>query len=369
MNDRGPMPGLEEFRTYPLNSWYVGATSAEVGRSLLGRSILGEPVLFYRDEAGTVVALEDVCPHRAMPLSQGQLDGDCVVCGYHGFVFAANGDCVRAPSQERVPYGAKVRSYVVREEPPVVWVWLGDPAMAAEKDPPRLPWLHSEDYVVFDYQLHVEANYLALHDNSLDLTHFPYVHQELSPAGYTEGPPPLQVEVSEFSVTYSRTFPPGPLPEWQNKATGLDPNANYVLRESGSFVSPGVHLNHMDIAESEDRLDGPDAYRKPYVRGFTPEGPYSTHVFAWVARNYARDDSEVTEQLRGVHERLLREDKMVLETIQAHAARYYRNMNLTLVNADAAAVRAHEIVNNMLMRERGGRLHYRQAMQGTPRDH
>ena len=54
---------------YPFNCWYVAATSDEVGQELLGRRLLGVPVLLYRRGSGEVVAMEDRCVHRAYPLS------------------------------------------------------------------------------------------------------------------------------------------------------------------------------------------------------------------------------------------------------------------------------------------------------------
>src|SRR5260370_21774060 len=88
MNDRGKASSPEEARNYPLNCWYVAAISEEVAGKLLGRRLLGEDVLLYRQEGGMVVALEDRCVHRSMPLSLGYLVGDQVVCGYHGFTYA-----------------------------------------------------------------------------------------------------------------------------------------------------------------------------------------------------------------------------------------------------------------------------------------
>src|SRR5262249_30724984 len=67
------------------NHWYVAANPGELGRKPLARIILNEPVLLYRSEDGTPVALEDRCPHRRLPLSMGKLlDGDILQCHYHG---------------------------------------------------------------------------------------------------------------------------------------------------------------------------------------------------------------------------------------------------------------------------------------------
>src|ERR1700691_5338198 len=89
---------------YPLNCWYVIATSDEVGRSLLGRQVLGRRLLLFRTEDGQAGALDDRCAQRAAPLSMGTLEGDLVVCAYHGFAYAPDVQCVRVPSQRHVPY-------------------------------------------------------------------------------------------------------------------------------------------------------------------------------------------------------------------------------------------------------------------------
>ncbi len=100
---------------YVRNAWYVGAWDHEIGRSMLRRIILDEPVLFYRREDGTPVALEDRCCHRQAPLSMGKLIGDIVKCPYHGLEYDTTGKCVKVPSQDMVPKGAKVRAFPVVE--------------------------------------------------------------------------------------------------------------------------------------------------------------------------------------------------------------------------------------------------------------
>ena len=132
-------------RNYPMNCWYVAATSAELGPELLARQLLGHSVVLYRQSTGSAVALVNRCPHRGAPLSRGQLVDDQVVCGYHGFTFAADGACINVPSQEHVPPGSRVQAFPIREEPPFVWIWPGDPAKSTLIDAPRLPWLRDHD--------------------------------------------------------------------------------------------------------------------------------------------------------------------------------------------------------------------------------
>ena len=72
---------------YLKNAWYVAGWSREFDRKLAARKILGENVVFYRQQDGAIVALEDACPHRKLPLSKGSIRGDEVICGYHGLAF------------------------------------------------------------------------------------------------------------------------------------------------------------------------------------------------------------------------------------------------------------------------------------------
>ena len=56
------------------NAWYVAAWDSEIGEGPFNRTILNEPVVMFRTPDG-VVALEDRCCHRALPLSMGKVVG------------------------------------------------------------------------------------------------------------------------------------------------------------------------------------------------------------------------------------------------------------------------------------------------------
>jgi vanillate O-demethylase monooxygenase subunit len=76
---------------YPRRQLWMAAWSKEVGRSVLGRTILGEKVVLYRTESGEAVCMSGICPHRMYPLEKGRLVGDSLQCGYHGITFDASG--------------------------------------------------------------------------------------------------------------------------------------------------------------------------------------------------------------------------------------------------------------------------------------
>lgn len=70
------------------NLWYYALPSSHLKTGkMVSRVLLREPILFTRDKNGQVFAIEDICPHRAVPLSCGRFDGEQVECCYHGWRF------------------------------------------------------------------------------------------------------------------------------------------------------------------------------------------------------------------------------------------------------------------------------------------
>ncbi|WP_311267701.1 aromatic ring-hydroxylating dioxygenase subunit alpha [Sphingobium sp. WCS2017Hpa-17] len=158
------------------NCWYVAGWSHDISRTPVQRMLLGEPVVLYRREDGTPVALEDRCAHRLAPLSMGRVEGNAIRCLYHGFLFEAAGQCREIPGQDIVPPSTCVQAYPVCEKNSWVWVWMGDPDRA---DPSRIASSKALDdpaWILKTGQLDYDANYQLINDNLLDLTHLTYVH-------------------------------------------------------------------------------------------------------------------------------------------------------------------------------------------------
>lgn len=331
---------------YPHNCWYVAARSDEVGRDLLGRRLLDRPVVLYRQESGEVVALEDRCAHRAYPLSRGRLDGDRLICGYHGFTYDAAGTCVRVPSQPHAPYGVGVSAFPVSDQPPFVWIWLGEPGSSVVNAPPHLPWL-TEGWASAGTTLRVAANFMLVHEHYLDLTHILEMHPHETPPGLDELPPLDQVNVSETSVSFSRALPPAALADWEAEATGLARDRDYSRRYHGTFLSPAV------VAEGWE-IDGGDGtfYEQVRIQAVTPETATTTQLFWQFARNYATDRALIGQHLQAVFEPIMRQDIAVIEAIEEHAG-YEAVERGARVSADAGVLKARSIVAGMLAREAG----------------
>lgn len=162
------------------NTWYVALWSQDlpVGETR-ARTILGEPLVFFRTPEGEVTALIDECPHRFAPLHKGRLlPGGRIQCPYHGLEFDGTGKCVRNPhGNGQIPASLQVKRYPVIQKHSLLWIWMGDkPA-----DPALIP-----DFSVLDEDsplpvskrdwITMPSNYQLITDNLMDLSHVSFLH-------------------------------------------------------------------------------------------------------------------------------------------------------------------------------------------------
>jgi phenylpropionate dioxygenase-like ring-hydroxylating dioxygenase large terminal subunit len=139
-------PASGQTGSFLYDLWYMAALAASLRPGAMRREmLLGEPVLLGRRTDGVVFALRDICPHRGVPLSAGRiLAGGNVECPYHGWQFAGDGVCRAIPSlvpgQDLDPSRIKVRSYPVKEQDGLIWVYVAaTPGEAPRTEPPRVP--------------------------------------------------------------------------------------------------------------------------------------------------------------------------------------------------------------------------------------
>ena len=111
--------------------WYVAMPARRLRRGkVVGKTLLGEPILFGRDKEGRPFALRNICAHRGMPLSCGKFDGTELECAYHGWRFGTDGVCTAIPAlvegQNVDVSKIHVRRYPCEEVQGVVWVFMGE---------------------------------------------------------------------------------------------------------------------------------------------------------------------------------------------------------------------------------------------------
>jgi vanillate O-demethylase monooxygenase subunit len=298
-----------------FNAWYVAGFASEFDRSLRARTILGLPLVLFRTRDGVPVVLSDRCVHRSFPLSQSRLDGDTVVCGYHGLRYDRTGLCVEAPAiQGECPRGIGVRSYALREQGPLVWIWMGDDEPAT--DLPLGEWAGSKAWPASQQYYHLPASYVALHENLLDLTHLSFLHaNSFGTPDYAKAPYDLALDEEAGHFQLRRTVRPTRLPPVWGEPLGLM-GADAVRQTTSEFVSPAAHVVTGHFYALADDAAPPDTMiRTAHLP--TPETANSCHYFIHHGRNFCVDDPRVTDHMQEQLAVAFTEDVVGLTAIEA----------------------------------------------------
>src|SRR5439155_1452618 len=111
--------------------WHPVAYAADVARAPRAITLLDEPVVLWRDARGVPHVFRDVCVHRGTALSLGCVEGDELVCAYHGWRYRGDGACAAIPQladPTRVPARARAFVYTAQERYGIVWAALEPPA-------------------------------------------------------------------------------------------------------------------------------------------------------------------------------------------------------------------------------------------------
>jgi len=135
---------MQNDHEFLYNLWYVAAPSQALkpGKTL-AKTILGQPVLLGRTSDGKAFALRDFCPHRGIPLSYGQFDGQTIECCYHGWCFNSGGQCTSIPSltpDDKVDISRiKTGTFPCQEADGIVWLFMAPPKSRTPDTLPPLP--------------------------------------------------------------------------------------------------------------------------------------------------------------------------------------------------------------------------------------
>lgn len=161
------------------NHWYVVARSTQVKEKPLGITLWHQAIALYRDDCGTIRALEDRCPHRQVKLSHGRMIGNQLECAYHGWRFGETGECVAVPylaENQKLP-SCKIRQYPVQERDGFIWLFPGDATLAEQKNLLGLPEWEHLNYIATVSEINSSAHYSYLIENLMDMYHG-HLHQD-----------------------------------------------------------------------------------------------------------------------------------------------------------------------------------------------
>lgn len=335
---------------YLRNTWYVAAWADEVGQNLFPRTILDEPIVFYRTSSGKAAAIEDRCPHRFVPLHRGRLVGDNVECGYHGLQFDCSGQCVSSPFDAKIPKAARVKSYPLEERYRIVWIWMGDPDRADPDLIRDFSYLLSNERKVLRGGMTVKANYELLVDNVADLTHTHFLHSAfLHHDAFSRGQHQVIQEGDTIESKFG--FPNGRVPPLIGKFMD-DPDLIVDRWTEIRWNAPSViRLDSGATPAGRPRSEGIQMYGTHLL---TPETATSTHYFFAHARAFKLDDPKTDELVREWQRVAFNEeDKPMIEAQQKRMnTPDLMSLKPILLSSDAGAVRIRRTLAKLIDEEK-----------------
>jgi phenylpropionate dioxygenase-like ring-hydroxylating dioxygenase large terminal subunit len=320
----------------PQNQWYVAALSSEVTRQPMERWILNEPVALYRKTDGSAVAMQGRCPHRHFPLGKSNVVGDNIECGYHGLQFRPDGSGDSSPAQKTVPASCRVKVFPLVERWKWLWIWPGNPALA---DPSLIPdhdefgLLNGSFVLCGDIAYNeVPARYMLIHDNLFDLTHLNVLHRN-SIGGGNLAETKEQRNLTENRLTSHRHFRDLAPPPFMGPVLGYNGLCDRDMKIT--FCFPGLHYFFDTYSKASGEPGGGEHLGA--IMGFhcvTPATHHTSHYFAALLRDFARDDAALGQHIASGLAPTLQEDIFATGEIEKTASRLSRLPAEILLNSD-----------------------------------
>lgn len=267
--------------------WHPVAFSDDLGERPMAVRLLDERLAICR-LGGRVRAFYDLCVHRGTPISLGWVEGEKIVCAYHGWAYRGDGKCVRIPSippDHPIPKKACLTAYPAQEKYGLVWVCLSEEPVAPIAD---FPEYDDPSYRMFYLQSkHWKGSAARVMENFMDLGHLAWIHDGI--LGDRSQPLTPEVHIN-----------------WHGQ------ELQFWIETRPDKTAPFVHRRFYRVSQAftlhmrKEELEGK---AKAFFLGHTPHSAKETTAFMLVARNYDLDTTDV------VHGPVILKDKEVKAAI------------------------------------------------------
>lgn len=301
----GPPPGKGVTSVARVaEAWYVACLSSELraGRAI-ARALLGQPLVLFRTASGVPGAFLDRCPHRNVPLSLGEVQGEALVCRYHGWRFDPAGTCLEIPCLlgEAAAPARAATAFAVREQDGWVWVYA-TPGVEPSSEPYALPTRGDRRYTTVLEVEHAAGSLHAVAENALDVPHTAFLHKGLF-RGAGE-PNQIEVVVRDFGDSVEAEY------------IGEPPPAGLAARILAPGSKGDLKVEHFDrfflpcVAQVEYRLG--EGSHFVVTTALTPLADFETRLFAAISFRVPLPGWLVSLVLRPVARRIFAQDALIL---------------------------------------------------------
>ena len=248
-----------------LDHWFpIGWADRLKPGEVKKQTLWNQDIAVFRGKSGQIFAVENHCLHKGVELSLGDVEGDDLVCAYHGWAFSGKGQCVDIPylqDKDHLPRQC-LKSFAVVERYNLIWVFPGDPSLCDEANIPSVPEFDDPDWLVVEIPAFFNVHFSVVNENPLDVFHG-HLHRDLQ--GWY-APELVQLERDENTVVaqYKVSFNNG----WLARFLGISDSRESVVDR---IIEVGYHYPHC----RNSALGKSNYY---FMR--QPEGAFKTRSYA-----------------------------------------------------------------------------------------
>ncbi|MBI1685141.1 Rieske 2Fe-2S domain-containing protein [Caulobacter hibisci] len=280
--------------------WFPVARLADLADKPQAVTLLDLPLVVYR-AGDTVRVARDLCPHRGLPLSMGWVEGEEIVCAYHGLRYGPDGQCRKIPAHPDLEPSRrlKVGMFPAVERYGLVWTCL-DPSDETAAIPSFPLWDADGFQQIVTPFVDIAGSAARQMEGFVDVAHFAWVHHE---AFADREDPVVPIYDTKVTDTGLRTDYWSSVSNYPRHLRHLAPPDFRWLRRFEIQPPFAAHLTIFFPGEqrlSILNLPSPVSARKtrlfvPLVRNFDTTGDVED-VYAFNAQIFAEDAAVVERQ-------------------------------------------------------------------------
>ncbi|HEX3793356.1 MAG TPA: aromatic ring-hydroxylating dioxygenase subunit alpha [Acidimicrobiales bacterium] len=327
--------------------WHPVCTTEELAAApndVLGVRLLGRELVVGDLGSGRLACLVDRCLHRSTRLSIGSVDAGAIRCSYHGWRWAADGQCIDIPTAPHIAISPRacVESFAVQERYGLIWVCLNTEAGTTV---PSCPAFEDPDMVLVagvPYTWPVAVGRRV--ENFTDLSHFAWVHDGTLGRRDQPVPPIPSVRRADGALRFDYVSPE------------LETQESVALMGYSDYhvIMPGTVNIAFDIA-------GQAGVRRHLWMTASPLDSGSCRTFWLVARNDAHQSDE--HEIMAFQGRVLEEDAPV---VCNQLSEFPLDVGAELsVKADRVSIEYRRWMQELVMAAQNGPAMVRSALYGT----
>lgn len=201
-----------------LDHWHPVLLTRELGDAPARVRLGGHAIALFRAGA-RVGALDDRCPHRGMSLACGRVEGDRLVCAYHGWAYGADGSGC-SPGTPRLQ--ARTRHYDVLERYGAIWL----KAAGAVARFPAVGGLGHAPVTTLRHRILAPLELVL--DNFTEVEHTGEVHGVFGYDTAAMHAVTTRVEATDDAVRVVNRGPQRPMPRLLRRLVGIGPEDHFV---------------------------------------------------------------------------------------------------------------------------------------------